>query len=247
MAETGTEGALDRLYRLQEILLEVKRKTDRRSRTPDHLVHIEAAYRDAVKKRDEAGGRIEQAEKRRKLLTDEVADLNEKLKKYQQQLVSVKTNREYGALLNEIDVVKRDVRTREDEVLALEETLAASRGEVDERTKSFPGEEEQYENQMTEWRQEQAVLDAEIAKGEAEAAELRKTIDRRLLGTFDRIARARAGVGLARVLMVGSQTAACSACNVRLRPQLLSDLRLSRETILCESCKRILYWDGREA
>ena len=46
--------------------------------------------------------------------------------------------------------------------------------------------------------------------------------------------------------MVGPQTAACSACHVRLRPQLLSDLRLAKETVTCESCKRILYWTSRD-
>lgn len=246
MAETGTAGPLDRLFRLQEVLLEVKQKSERRARTPDDLVHVEAAYRDAVRRRDEAGGRMQEAEKRRKVLTDEIADLSEKLKKYQQQLMAVKTNREYGAMLNEIDVVKRDVRMREDELLTVEETLATTKGEADDRSESFPAEEQQYESQMTEWRAEQARLTAEIDKAQAEADALRKTIDRRLLGTFDRIAKARAGIGVARVAMVAEQTAACAACNVRLRPQLLSDLRLSKETILCESCKRILYWDGRD-
>jgi uncharacterized protein len=236
---------LDRLFRLQQILLEVKRKTDKRERTPDHLTHIEAAFKDAQKRKDEAEGRLGQAEKRKKTLEDEIADLQEKLKKYQQQLVLVKTNREYGALLNEMDIVKRDVRQREDEVLQLEEAVAKTRSEADDRNETFPAETAGYEEQMTEWRAEQAVLAEEIERAEAAASELRATLDRRLLATFDRIARARAGVAVAKVIMVARQTAACSACNVRLRPQLLSDLRLSKEPILCESCKRILYWDGR--
>ncbi|MEO6323856.1 MAG: C4-type zinc ribbon domain-containing protein [Thermoanaerobaculia bacterium] len=245
MTETRTLSPLDRLFRLQEILLEARKKSDKREKTPDHLAHIEAAYRDAVKFRQEAETRLAIAEKRKRDLDDEIADLNEKLKKYQAQLVSVKTNREYGALLNEIDGVKREVRTREDEILALEETLNSTRTEAAERDSAFPAEEEGYQTQMTDWRAEQAVLTEEINRAETEAAALRDNLDRRLLGTFDRISKSRAGVALARVNMVGLQTAACSACNVRLRPQLLSDLRLSKETIICESCKRILYWDTR--
>jgi predicted nucleic acid-binding Zn-ribbon protein len=236
---------LDRLYRLQEILLEVKKKTDKRARTPDHLTHIEAAYKDALKRRQDAGSRLSQEESRRRTLEGEIADLAEKLKKYQQQLVAVKTNREYGALLNEMDGVKREIRQREDEVLSLEESLARTRQATAERDETFPEETAGYEEQMTEWRAEQAILAEEIARAEKAASEIRETLDRRLLSTFDRIARARAGVAVARVAMVARQTAACSACNVRLRPQLLSDLRLSKEPILCESCKRILYWDGR--
>ena len=141
--------------------------------------------------------------------------------------------------------MKREIRTREDEILALEETVTSTRAEAVERDSAFPAEEAGYHTQMTDWRAEQAILTEEINRAEAEAAALRENLDRRLLGTFDRISKSRAGVALARVNMVGLQTAACSACNVRLRPQLLSDLRLSKETITCESCKRILYWDTR--
>jgi predicted nucleic acid-binding Zn-ribbon protein len=240
-----TPAPLDRLYQLQEILLEIKVKSERRAKTPDHLVHVEAAYQDALLRRNEGTARLKTAEERRKVLADEIADLNEGLKKFQAQQKAVKTNKEYGALLNEMDNVKKEIRTREDEILSLEEVAAEARTAAESQDDSFPVEAAGYEEQMTEWRAEQAALTAEIEKGEAKAAELRKQVDRKLLAVFDRIAQGRAGVAVARVSMVGNQTAACSACNVRLRPQLLSDLRLSRETIHCESCKRILYWDPR--
>ena len=237
-------GALDRLYLLQEVLIEVHVKTEKRERTPEHLAHIEAAYREARDQREETERTLARAAERRKTLESEILDLNEKLKKYQGQLQTVKTNREYGALLNELDVVKRDVRTREDEILALEESSAAAAAELERRNEAFPAEEADYEEQMKEWRAEQAALAEEIAKAEAQAKALRAELDNRLLSTFDRLARVRAGIAVAKVDMVGTQTAACSACHVRLRPQLLSDLRLARETVTCESCKRILYWAG---
>jgi predicted nucleic acid-binding Zn-ribbon protein len=229
---------------LQEVLVEVHQKTERRSRTPEHLAHIEAAYREARQQREETEKTLARAAERRKVLEGEIADLNEKSKKYQGQLQTVKTNREYGALLNEIDVVKRDVRTREDEILALEEAATAASSELERRNEAFPAEEEGYEEQMKEWRAEQAVLSEEIARAEAKAKALREELDHRLLATFDRLSRVRAGIAVAKIDMVGPQTAACSACHVRLRPQLLSDLRLARETVTCESCKRILYWAG---
>jgi len=233
---------LDRLFLLQEVLLEVDVKTGRRDKTPDHLVHIEAAYHDARRQRDAAGAVLSRAEERKKTLDGEVQDLNEQQKKYQQQLQSVKTSREYSALLNEIDGLKREVRTREDELLSLDETMAGSSSELDRREDEFPAEEAGYEEQMKEWRAEQAVLDAEIARANERAKSLRSELEPRLLKTFERIRHKRAGVAVARVDMVGPQTAACSACHVRLRPQLLSDLRLSKDTVFCESCKRILYW-----
>jgi predicted nucleic acid-binding Zn-ribbon protein len=238
---------LEPLFRLQELLLEVGRKNEQRGRTPEHLTHVEAAFQDARRLRDEAGEKLSEASARKKALDGEVADLSEKLKKYQQQLPTVKTNREYGALLNELDVVKREIRAKEDEILALEENVAVSSAELAEREASFPAEEAGYEEQMKEWRAEQAALSDEIAAAEKEVHTLKKKVDRRLFAIFERIARVRGGIAIARITMVGPQTAACSACHVRLRPQLLSDLRLSKEPIFCDSCKRILFWDGRDS
>jgi len=233
---------MEPLFRLQELLLEVGRKNEKRGRTPEHLTHVEAAFQDARRMRDEAGEKLSEASARKKALDGEVADLSEKLKKYQQQLPTVKTNREYGALLNELDVVKREIRAKEDEILALEENVAVSSAELAEREASFPAEEAGYEEQMKEWRAEQAALSDEITVAEKEVEAIRAKVDRRLFATFERV---RGGIAIARITMVGPQTAACSACHVRLRPQLLSDLRLSKEPIFCDSCKRILFWDGR--
>jgi uncharacterized protein len=245
LGDKTTGSPLGRLHQLQEVLLESRAKQVLRERTPDHLVHVEAAFQETLRRRQELEGQVTQADGRKATLDAEVASLNEKLKTYQQQLQAVKTNREYGALLNEIDTIKREVRTREDELLALDEAIQAAQDEVSGQDATFPAERAEYEEQMAGWRAEQARLTDEIARANRPAEELRKGIDRRILVVFDRIAKMRSGIAVARVAMVGAQTAACSACNVRLRPQLLSDLRLSRETIYCESCKRMLYWDPR--
>ncbi len=156
----------------------------------------------------------------------------------------MKGQHEYTALLTEVDHAQREIRAREDELLQIEETLSLARADEEALAATSGEEEAGYEQQMAEWRAEQAKLSAEITVAEKAAAEIRTTIEKRLMGVFDRIAKMRSGVAVARVAMVAAQTAACSSCNVRLRPQLLSDLRLSHEILQCESCKRILYWDG---
>lgn len=244
MAEKKPASPLERLFRLQELLLEARDKTDRRGRTPDHLIHVEAAFQEMLKKRQETTGQLATAEARKKDLDAALSDFGEKLKKFQQQLHAVKTTREYSAVLNEIETVKREIRAHEDELLGIEEAIGAARAEAAAHEESFPAEEASYEEQMAGWREEQARLAAEAGRAEAAASELRKGLDKRLVSHFDRIAKMRSGVAVARVSMVATQTAACSACNVRLRPQLLSDLRLSKDLITCESCKRILYWDA---
>ena len=244
MTDKSPSGALERLYRLQELLLEARTKAERRDRTPEHLVHVEAAWQDFRRKRQEVASRRERAEARKKELDEEIASFNEQLKKSEAKRKAVKGQHEYTALLTEVDHAQREIRAREDELLQVEEALGQARADEESLAATTGEEEAGYEDQMSEWRAEQAKLDAEVAAAEKAATEIRASVDKRLLGVFDRIAKMRRGVAVARVTMVASQTAACSSCNVRLRPQLLSDLRLTREILQCESCKRILYWDG---
>ncbi len=244
MTDKSPSGALERLFRLQELLLEARTKAERRVKTPEHLVHVEAAWQDFRRKRQEVASRRERAEARKKELDEQVASFTDQLKKSEAKRKAVKGQHEYTALLTEVDHAQREIRTREDELLQVEEALAQAKTDEDALAATSGDEEAGYEEQMSEWRAEQGKLAAEVAEAEKAAAEIRASIDKRRLGVFDRIAKMRHGVAVARVAMVASQTAACSSCNVRLRPQLLSDLRLSREILQCESCKRILYWDG---
>jgi uncharacterized protein len=244
LTDKSPSGALERLFRLQELLLEARTKDERRSRTPEHLVHVEAAWQDFQRKRQEVASRREQAEARKKELDEQVEGFTEQLKKSEAKRKAVKGQHEYTALLTEVDFAQREIRTREDELLHVEEAIAQARADDGALAATSGQEEAGYESEMSEWRAEQAKLSAEIEAARTAAAELRATVDKRLLSVFDRIAKMRNGVAVARVAMVANQTAACSSCNVRLRPQLLSDLRLSREILQCESCKRILYWDG---
>ena len=81
MTEKSPSGALERLFRLQELLLDARTRTERRSRTPEHLVHVEAAWQDFRRKRQEVVSRREKADARKKELDEQVAGFNEMLKK----------------------------------------------------------------------------------------------------------------------------------------------------------------------
>jgi predicted nucleic acid-binding Zn-ribbon protein len=238
---------LDRLFKLQELQVEILTKNELKSRTPEHLIHVEAAFQDFLKDVNEKQEKVSRSEGRHKAVSDEIAALQQRLSKYQGQMAAgMKGGNALYAVVDEMEEIKKTVREKEEEILTIEETLNADRGELDALKEKQPEESRDYEAQMTGWRQEQNAMAEQIQRAKVQADQIRKSIDKRLLAMFDKIAKNRGGVGIAKVVMVRNQTAACSACNVLLRPQLLADLRLARETISCESCRRILYWDKRE-
>ena len=66
---------------------------------------------------DAAKGALDGLAKDRKRLELEVQDFEAKRSKYKGQLGEVKTNKEYTALLHEIENVEREIRSREDQIL----------------------------------------------------------------------------------------------------------------------------------
>ena len=60
----------------------------------------------------------------------------------------------------------------------------------------------------------------------------------RLVALFEQVARARKGIAIC----IATRDGLCSACHVRLRPQVFQEVRRNDAIIQCFSCNRILYY-----
>ena len=58
-----------------------------------------------------------------------------------------------------------------------------------------------------------------------------------LFSTYDRMSRTRRGQALAQV-----RNGICTACRMKVRPKVFSDVRKGDQMVTCESCGRILYY-----
>jgi predicted nucleic acid-binding Zn-ribbon protein len=229
---------LGQLYRLQTRIRFVQEREKKRDTVPEDLVEVDREFQEKVQAVAELKQRLGQAELERRKAEGELTDLREKLKKYQAQLRSVQSSREYSAALNEIDGVERLIRTTEDRVLELEEEIEKSRADLDAREKNLPGETEQHEERMKDWRSEQRAINDELAGAREEIQQLESQIPPRDRAEFHRLVDKKHG--LAVVLVVGGS---CSACHVKVRPAAMQALKQGREIIYCDSCKRILYYE----
>ena len=158
--------------------------------------------------------------------------------KTESRLWEVKTNKEYSAVLLEIEEVKQEKSTMEEEVLALmemQERLTADLREAEGRLKVREAQAREDEAKV---RKKLAEVEAELGVVRAERQSRAREIAPALLTSYERILKARAGVAVASV----GTTAVCGACRVGIRPQAMQELRTTGDLMLCESCGRYLYW-----
>lgn len=233
---------MENLIKLQDLFLRKKTKSKERDTLPPELEEVDREYRQKLSAIDQLKQTLEEAERSRRASEGRLAELTEKQKKYQTQLMAVKNSREYGAMLNEIDQVKRALKEAEDEVVGYMETIESSRQELTEREGKLPGETEEHEMTLSGWRETQKQIDAELAAIESETAAIEKTFPPKKLAEFFRLVERKGGRAV--VQAIGGS---CSACHVRLRPALYQALRLSDEVVTCDSCKRILYYQDNAA
>jgi predicted nucleic acid-binding Zn-ribbon protein len=176
-----------------------------------------------------------------------IADAQEKLKRYQQQINAVTTQREYGALLQEIDTVKRQIADGEERGLAALERADTLGREIEEKLAAFADLDQRYGGELARWESEQPAVAAQVAELEAEASTLRSALPRNVLGQFERLVARYGGGALAPIRKVerGGRAAVsmwhCGACNYRVRPQSVVMVRNEGALQPCDSCQRILY------
>jgi uncharacterized protein len=231
-------GLLDELYRLQERLKFVQTRQRQRDTVPAELTEVDGAFREMLDAVARLKQRLIEAELEHRKASAELADLQEKQKKYQTQLRNVQSSREYSAVLNEMDGVEKLIRSTEDRVLTLEEELETSRADLKKREEALPKETEEHEEKMKDWRAVQRGIDEELDVARREIADLEASIRPRERSEFQRLLEKKGGLAVVRVI-----NASCSACHVKVRPAAMQALKAGNEIVYCDSCRRILYYD----
>jgi predicted nucleic acid-binding Zn-ribbon protein len=185
----------------------------------------------------DAKDKMAQNQKKRRDLETEVKDIKVQIGKYKRQLNEVKTNKEYTALLKEIEESQHKVDTFEEAIIA--EMLAAD--DVEEEIKAALHRQGQDEDSL---KKEKLVLDEKMKETEAKFAALNKDreallprIPREQMRLYEAIYQKKGGTALSPV--TGDF---CAMCHMRVRPQMLNELRDRTKVIMCENCGRILYW-----
>jgi predicted nucleic acid-binding Zn-ribbon protein len=159
-------------------------------------------------------------------------------KKLEAKLYEVKTNKEYSAVLAEIEGAKVEKGRLEEEILALMELQERLGREIVEGEARLRPLEAETRVQEAAAAEELRALEVDLEAARSERASVARDIPRDLLAQYGRILKQRGGIAVA---LVGSN-GTCSGCRVTLTPQRFNEARQSSQILLCENCGRFLYY-----
>src|SRR5262249_54482085 len=148
----------------------------------------------------------------RRRLESELQDLEQKRSKYKTQLMDVKTNKEYTAMLHEIEAVEREIRGREDLILVEMEKAELFTAEAKREDEVFKGAETRAKAALRGLDEEGGRLKEEVEKLTASRDQVAGSLPADALALFQRVAKRR-GSGLSE-----ARDELCSECHLKLRP-----------------------------
>src|SRR5262245_45212891 len=227
---------LDRLIHLQQAESELRRVESGLSELPRRRQEVEAAQAEERARLDGLKEGLDGSQKARRRLEAELQDLETKRSKYKGQLMEVKTNKEYTAMLHEIEAVEREIRGREDLILGEMDKTETLTLDGKREEEAFRSVEAASRTRLRELEEEGRRLQEQAGRLQADRDTVAATVTPDLLARFHRVAKLRAtGVSEAR-------DGWCSECHMKLRPQMFVDLKRNEEIMECPQCSRILYY-----
>jgi uncharacterized protein len=178
---------------------------------------------------------IDSLKKQRNQLEQDAKAEADHMAKTKTKLPTVKTNKEYTAILLETDAIQAKITDIEDKELEIMELLDAKEQEIPGLEAEFKGEENQFHQYKQKKEAEQARAQKELEEAQAQRAELVNGIDPKFVRLYDKIRKARGNVA---VVSVKGDT--CQGCHQNLQPQVALEVRAGERVHQCQSCDRFL-------
>ncbi len=204
---------------------------------PKEVALIEAKLAGSKAAVEKAQAAIKADDTTRRKHESDIKDQQEKISKYRDQSLKVKTNQEYKALLSEIEHAEAEIQKLEDKILEIMVAADARKETLKQAEAALKADTAQNEREKEHARKQTAEDEKQLAELDAQRKELRSGISEEPLTHYDRVLKLR-GSALAPVY----EDESCSACRVRLRPQVFQDVMGNEQFVTCFYCNRILYF-----
>jgi predicted nucleic acid-binding Zn-ribbon protein len=193
---------------------------------------------------DQANGELDKAEaikKERREIEREIVDMEGRIDKSREKLANIKSNKEYGAVLKEIEDLERKKTALEDRALQIMEeieSLDVKYADIKKRSESY---RKKFEADQKVVQKEMEALDAAFEKQEKERTRIRKDIDDDLLRLYDNLSIHKGGISVSSVLK-----GICQTCHMGIPQQKFNELMRGDALMNCPHCGRIMYWGDNE-
>jgi predicted nucleic acid-binding Zn-ribbon protein len=228
---------LQSLIALQELELRAGHAQRVVTEAPERIAALDAKLAAATAAVDAAKAAITDNQSLRRTVDKDLLAAQQRLDKYKEQSMAVKTNAEFHAMQHQMAAVKAEIDQFESRTLEI--MMAA-----DEAAAALKRAEAQLKADQSAVAAERAAIERDrdhqaqvVTACTTERKALVGKMTPSVVSTFEKVSRQRGGIGLAR-----AEKERCVVCQVRLRPMVFAAVIRNDAIVQCDSCQRILYY-----
>jgi len=227
---------LSRLVQLQQLDLKLHDLEQQQQQIPQRLRAMQAPVDQAQKRLEELQRSMKTVSAERRRGEQDLSDHESHLKKKQERLSELKTNKEYQAHLFEIEQARKEKDKLEDKILQFMERAETILKEQEEVQTQLQDLTRDMEKEKVELESRGARLTDDVATVDQQKQTLVGTLDKRI---YQRYSALKSSLKLVVVAQVRGGT--CLGCQLQIPPQLVASVRRSDQLLTCPYCHRILY------
>jgi len=224
------------LVRLQKIYDSISESIAERNSPPPEIRELQEANRLRQEELEEFERQMAAHEEEIKEVRRKQAEWELELEHFQKQKSMVTNEREFTAVISEIDYATKAIDESSARREELEKSISQIVEEVTERREARPDEESVQGEVIAAWEKRKKKLLRAVHKLSKEAKGIEADIQPKNRLLFLRLLESKGGTAISEVV-----DGSCSLCHFALRPHLQQRVRRVEEIIDCEHCHRILF------
>jgi predicted nucleic acid-binding Zn-ribbon protein len=234
---------LQALFALQDIelqIVDIRRQLERKKRRVKTQHRKRQAAREAVE--------VERLSIRKSQAEFDTLDVDIKgrsanINRLREHLNTVRTNKEYAAVLARMNNEKADVSRLESRALQIMQSVEARKQELAHHEQAEAAETERLEDFQAQLEQAQQSFAGRLGRLQKQRDEAAAQTEPKTITLFNRLSKRYEGEVLAEIERTNPRRDefVCTGCHMSLRVEVVNMLKSRDEIVTCKSCGRILF------
>lgn len=224
------------LRELQEVDQELAEIAEVRAKHESELKVLDADRERVEQMVAELTAQLDELQHEEAQLQQEQLAEKDQISKVEARLPEIQTQKEYVAVLKEIDMAKKASLETQGKISEKEKEISELQSDLEEKQTELNALSEKSEARQAEVVEVLSGNDAKAAARQSTRDSLAKDLPKQLLRKYQQIFLRRNGLAVARV-----EDGACLGCNMQLPPQQYNQLHRGTELQSCPHCNRLLF------
>ncbi len=228
---------LEKLIALQKTDTNIRRLKKAIETAEVRRANIEQEFEQHASSIREIQGSRDKSQAGRADLERQIAENKTYLDRANRNLKGSQNQKEYETAMRETDTLQKQISALETQVLERMTEIEEVEKVLEERSEEINSHESKRETALKAFDKELAANKKELETELKSRHEVFTTLPPQMASVYNRLAqRSRDGIAVAEVI-----GGSCSACFMKLRPQMQVELKTTAKIMTCENCTRILY------